>query len=210
MKRTKRMLALLVGAALATMAFGAASASAATVVKDAKTGQLCSAVKPAINTSAEPFSLLTSKTLNYESGGCTVHLTGGGYVTGFAFQADNSCSSEFDVHIGPDGWGYIDNVKYYECTYIQTKPCAGDRLVAPVEYNPTLFGGKAFKYANAETDLNVSLCSNLTGDHWGFASFDVTNIVGGHGWKIQQSEPQEPWYHHTGLWTSPSAVTITH
>ena len=204
MQSTKRMLALVLGAALATMAFGAASASAATVIKDSS-GNLCSEVKPSPKLGSNPFEMFTTSR-NYESGGCSVHLVS---VGGNVGPWGSVCKSEFDARIGPDGWGYLDNFKYTSCEGTPAETCAGDRIVAPVEYNPN----GLFKYSNAQTDLNIILCAKQVGNtYWGFSSFDVQEIPGGQGWANQTPSPQGSYYYHTGVWVvNPGpGLQITH
>ncbi|HYJ22013.1 MAG TPA: hypothetical protein VEW07_08335, partial [Solirubrobacterales bacterium] len=94
-------MALLFGAALATMAFAAPAASAATVVKDAA-GNLCPAISPA-------------KGGPYKSGGCTVKMTaevnGNPIYIGVGFHAV-SCYINYTLHVGPDGNGILDEFSH--------------------------------------------------------------------------------------------------
>jgi len=217
-----RKLALLTTTAVAALALTATSASAATQVRDAQ-GNLCPAVSPAINaTNAAP----GSTTRNYVSGGCTLRMNSTA-VNGHRIYVDSApnyvdCQSQFDIHVGPDGWGYAENLGYSNCVGGgQPLQCAGDRLIAPAEYvGPNSFL-RVFRFADAATDLNIELCGSYAGStRWGYASMDITYPAGG-GWKwTNQYDLADAWgttyyspqNHRGGTWTSPNngKLQITH
>jgi hypothetical protein len=205
-----RKLALLTTMVIAVMAMTAASASAATQVRNSA-GTLCPAVSPAINATNAGFN---STTRNYVSGGCTVHLTGATTV----YPANSSspsvnCNVAFDVHIGPDGWGYADNHVYSGCAGVTA--CAGDRLIAPRSYTGP--GFTVFTYTDAATDLNMEQCGYVAGvNRFSSSSMDIATVAGAWRWTDQYnfSDPYNGFgfYHRGGQFftQAANALTITH
>jgi hypothetical protein len=167
MSSIQRRFALLIGAALVVAAFAAPSAMAMEV-RDAE-GSLCSAVSPAIN-KADPFSALMYGSA-YQSGGCTVHMESVGGDAGKTKVSlpngrTNICTVSYDIHIGPDGWGYATNFQYSDWDPIWGESCvawqggpsggANSQVVAPKGVNPSgLFSGE-----NAATDFNGIVKAN--------------------------------------------------
>jgi hypothetical protein len=202
-----RRFALLAGAALAISAFAAPAAFGATEVRNAETEELCPEVQPPIEPveGAGATSWLFGSGHKYESGGCTVRVYGTGVVAAAHSNGNNKdyCNYEMTVRVGPDGWGYVDSTKFWSCTFYTTQECAGDRIVAPAEYNPVFLGGKGiFKYANASTDLNLAFCANLptfAGNYQGLTSYDLKPTGWGEqAWSNQQTDAAHwSWYNHT-------------
>lgn len=156
-----RKLALLAALVVASMAMTATTASAATVVKDSA-GQLCPAVSPAIDQS-NPFVYLFNPP-TYQSGGCTVHMQASGATT----MGAQLCNINYDLHVGPDGWGYANNFQFNNCG---TGWSTVNRVVMPKGVNP--YG--LFTAANASTDFNSYWVVNrYPSTYDAYVSLDVT------------------------------------
>jgi len=215
----KRRFALLFPLALVAMALMASSASAATAVKDLS-GTSCSAVSPAITDKTSAAAIFS--TTNYVSGGCTVHVktaVGSWHSVGRDPYTNeiNHCTSEFDAHVGPDGWGYANNF-VYTCEQGPMTSASASRMIMPPEYNPS----KMFPYDNAATDLQLSMFVNqikygFTQNYTGLVSFDIgayDGVAQTQTWTNQQSvEPSNEFGRAVsfGKWTSSKqGLTITH
>ena len=164
MRKIQRRFLVLAGAALAVMATAAPAASAMEV-RDAN-GALCPAVSPAIDkTNVISSSLNPPK---YQSGGCTVHMTPNvsGDNEGETFMRwgtgnTDRCKITYDLHIGPDGWGYATGHTYAAGNFSvcgSWSPLASypSRVIVPGNVNPAFGAGKFFSAANAETEFNSS------------------------------------------------------
>jgi len=210
-----RKLALLTMTVVAALAMTAASATAATQVRNSS-GTLCSPVSPAINASNVG---LMSTTRNYLSGGCTVRMSGS--VSIYPSYYENvrvTCNVAFDAHISGDGWGYADNYTYTNCGGWTVTPCAGDRYIAPPSYAGGPFG-TGFVYKDAATDLNTEQCAVVNGgsNRWGHSSQDITTSAYQWQWADQYNSadsfnPSAAHTHRHGLVLAPvaNALTITH
>ena len=204
----QRRFALLVGGALLAMAFVAPSAMATTVVKDPATGQLCPEVSPPLNpqTEQEKATALFAPPA-YVSGGCTVHLT---TKAGTALPIvklsptwqEPCVSVSYDIHVGPNGWGYVNNFKfsgcYFQSAFTTWKPSYS---LAPGDFNPA----GVFPASNAETDFNTI---------WGIRKGEggVTAYV---SLNATQSSPLVMTNQSTaalsgGTWQGSSGLLITH
>jgi len=212
-----RKLALLTTMVIAVLAMTAASATAATQVRNSS-GVLCSQVSPAINASN---ALANQTSRNYTSGGCTVRMAG----TYRIYRSTSSpeytdCNVAFDAHIGGDGWGYADNYVYSNCSLSAPNACPGDRLIAPPSYASTPQGSFLFSpYKDAATDLLTEQCANFVATYqWSYASMDITTLTGGQWRWTDQYNLADPrntsgiHQHRAGLLTSApgTALTITH
>jgi len=154
-----RKLALMTTTAVAALAMVATTAQAATEVRDAASGQLCPAVLPAINKASPPVGYGTpgvAPPYAYASGGCTVHLTATSPTKMYQHMQMVDCSIDFDLHIGPDGWGYADRFVYRNlgyCNYPTGWTTPGSRIVMPPNVNPN---GWYFA-RDSDTDFNVEM-----------------------------------------------------
>ena len=211
-----RKLALAATLAVASMAMTATTALAATQVRDADTGQLCPPVSPTINPASPPFA----STPAYQSGGCTIHMTASDADLDRTDMAHrnklpNRCTIDYDIHVGPDGWGYANNFQYFDSG--STSPCgnwapygSGSHVLAPPSFMPG-----AWPYANASTDFNTVWTATWTGDSVGsgsnFLSLDVTQgnplVI-----RNQKTTGTASWYNNfiRGLWYGDGGLTITH
>jgi hypothetical protein len=181
-----RKLAILTALAVAAMAMTATSAMAATEVRDAATGQLCSNVSPAINKTSPPVVYRNTGTPSqgtqpspYLSGGCTTKLTMTAVMTSVrqpGWSEPRQCNVSYDLHLGPDGWGYANNFVWgssgANCSSWRTP---GSRIVMPKAVTPTFGGMPLYTAADAATDLNMELWATdaLGNNHHGFLSLDV-------------------------------------
>ncbi len=216
-----RKLALLTTTVIAALAMTASSAFAATEVLDPNTGEPCEAVTPAINASNAG---LLSTSRNYESGGCTLELETYGQRINYGYSSTthySTCQVSFQAHVGPDGWGYADNFSYTGCSAGTFNSCAGDRLIAPRSYTGyTNQFAPYYSYTDANTDLNIELCSNSPSygvTSWGLASMDITDAGSESTW-TNQYDLADPYSfatyqrHRSGQWheINGNYLTINH
>jgi hypothetical protein len=212
-----RKFALLATAVIAALALTATAASATPIqVRNASTGQLCPAVSPAINAgNANAFS--TSAI--YASGGCTVQMWTYASETiqyGGLAGMDARCYTTYDLHVGPDGYGWANNFVYQSggsCSPTMTE-CAGSRTIAPPDFDSANFPGDEFGYSNASTELNVARCAYATGwgQRWGAVSLDMApDGVNYLRWTNQQTTGASALQRfYQGVYRSPASITITH
>jgi hypothetical protein len=163
------------------------SALAETEVRDPATGELCPEVEPAIGPANHGW---LSTSLAYESGGCTVRMTGThDYHSKMNYSTSvKRCTVSYTLHVGPDGWGYADDVDfyntpgYYNCPISTTQSCAGARLVSPGDYQPatspySTVWPLTYPAADGDTGLNVEMCGRITypsnENVWGGLSLEV-------------------------------------
>jgi hypothetical protein len=198
-----RKLALLTAAALAVMAISATTASAATEVRDAATGQLCSNVSPAINKASPPVGYRDTGTPTYggtqpqpyQSGGCTIRVLAVSNAWTSVKEPNGTpklCAVRYTLHIGPDGWGYADNFVWTD--YPGSNPCTswrtpGSRIVMPRSVAPTIFGTPVYTAIDAATDFNMEMWARdgFGNNHHGYLSLDVYIPTVG-----------QPYYYGTG------------
>jgi len=186
MSAIQRKLALLIGAALLAMAFAAPSAMGATEVRDAETGELCPPVYPEPNKVNPPTWYTNNSPQStvppYQSGGCTYKMRYGIATINHTYQGNIACEVNFDLHIGPDGWGYLDNFSYPQLCNgkaMWTVVTPGSRIVMPPEFQPAYPYNEFYKYDDANTDFNVSIWTanrdamgGLSG-YYGYVSMNV-------------------------------------
>lgn len=182
-----RKLALLITMAVAAFAMTATSAMAAMEVRDAATGNLCSAVVPAINKQSPP--VIYGPTGNptqgtypgdYVSGGCTLHMVTAAPVTMVTMMgSQGQCALTYDIHVGPDGWGYVTGAFWPAGSpYVCNGPWSSQgraRVLMPGDVRPTLNGTQLYTAANSSTDFNVELYARDASNypHLGNASLDA-------------------------------------
>jgi hypothetical protein len=220
----QRRFAVLPLLALVVAGMMASSASAATVVKDGKTKALCSNVVPALQpkTPEEEYNALYG-TPAYQSGGCTVHMTGeASSPSVFHFGPWNfemPCRVDYDIHVGPEGWGYANNFQYivvgglHPC---RARPARDSYAVVPGDSNP--FG--LFTAADANTELNMYPQVEInTGVEWvlteyGPASLDISAIGCKFAWEKCTSKATNQYVGGNqfsgGKWTGDVGLQITH
>jgi hypothetical protein len=223
MSKIQRRFALLISAALLALAVTAPSAVAATTVK-ALNGTACPAVSPAVSSEYKnSFGFAASYNAAYTSGGCTVHVTSYDmdHIIGkYAFGPSNRCRSAFDVHVGPDGWGYANNFVFTNCTYPTTLPAAAfrTRVIAPAEF---LENTSSFPEDDAATDLKMSMRAAVNfasgpQEYTGVFSVDVDTynaVTQRQIWKNQRftASSEFPYSVAEGRWSSLNqGLIITH
>jgi hypothetical protein len=155
-----RRIALLTTMAIAVLAMTVSSAFAAQA-RDGS-GQLCPAVSPAINKANAFNAMVTPAT--YQSGGCTIRMSSlvtGGQSTQIVLS-DNvprHCWVKYDLHIGPDGWGYATHFTYTNGSNCIGLTSIGDRVVVPGD---VAVNSGFFNTDNANTDFNL-----IAATRWG-------------------------------------------
>lgn len=178
--RKPTLLATLV---IAAMAMTATTALAATEIRNADTYELCPEVSPAIDKENPPtwYGHPYQEQYEYESGGCTVHLTQNisSPTTLVGYWGAEQCRFDYVIHVGPDGWGYADNFQHAHDYCVEHFYTPGSRILMPPDVNP----GNEFPAVDGDTDFNVELNAwflhptagygSFSGP--GFASLDVTN-----------------------------------
>jgi len=208
----RRNLALLVGACLILMGSLSSTAMAATEVRDAETGELCPPVSPAINT-ASPMGALISPP-KYESGGCTVKISADANST--VVGGYNSCEITYDIHIGPDGWGYADNFVYTSrapmgCLFWKTIRSV---LAPPEAIGPTIpsLPKALFPQSNAATDFYTYWTARTgTGKELsGWLSFDVKTSDAAPEYPFRMDNQATTGNFIGGQWYGGPELTITH
>jgi hypothetical protein len=204
-----RKLALTAITALAALAMTATTASAAVTVTNSA-GQPCSQVSPAIN-KANPAAALFS-TASYQSGGCTVHMSSV-LNQQTIIRSSNGlydyCYINYDLHIGPDGWGYANNVAYSgsaNCSAWQST--YNSYTVLPGDVNPN----GLFTQANADTAFNVRQNAHRSISGYneftsGYVSLDSTASA---PLALQNQLAINPLKSYSGgRWTGNANITVT-
>jgi len=198
------------------MAFAAPGAMGATVVKDATTGELCSAVSPAIN-KGDPMQAF-SKPQAYQSGGCTVHMSyNPSYPTEMVYSGagiKKSCFLTYDLHIGPDGWGYLNNLQWLQTpsqSCGEWKPYgtgSGSFTVGPGDVNPS----KIFTAANQNTEFNSLLIAEGNGQFgWANTFFRGVSLDATAANPLQlTNQLTTSGSFSSGRWTGDAGLLITH
>lgn len=212
-----RKLVLLTALVAAIMAMAATTAVAATEVRDAN-GQLCAPVVPAINTSNPPVNYGVPGSpppYSYVSGGCTVHMTALTPTKMYQHQQMVDCRINFDLHIGPDGWGYADHFVYQNanyCNYPTNWTTPGSRIVMPRNVNPNGF----YFASNANTDFNVEMYAErnhpANAVRMGFRGFVSLDVTQGNPLAITNQLLNNPfgtgWT--GGSWQGDAGLIVTH
>jgi hypothetical protein len=111
-----------------------------------------------------------------------------------------ACNINYDLHVGPDGWGYANNFQFNNCG---TGWSAVNRVVMPKGVNP--YG--LFTAANANTDFNSYWSVNrYPSTYDAYVSLDVTSAA--NPFRIANQRGGSSF--GGGLWTGNVSLQITH
>jgi hypothetical protein len=203
MSSIQRRLALLIGAALLAMAVAAPGAMAMEV-RDAETEELCSEVSP-------PVKHEVWSKQSYESGGCTVHMTAINEPTYFMTVLGgpiDQCYVGYDIHVGPDGWGFVDGFEYGEYGAGSGAGCWWWKM-RPTNLVPAGSGG-SWPHANSDTDFNFFAYAEKPNAiaNYQFVSLDATESNPLLLDNQLNAAPQQ--FFSGGQWQGGTGLLITH